>query len=597
MLFAPQAPRPLRPDAAGDRALYRRWATARAAWRLLVDKPPRPGPALALLLVVDLRTTRADGRGPADPADVRRSLDAVVTQTSGDWTLSVTVVGGSDAAMDEAVTGALGQAPTGRVRMHTLPESTDPADAYAAALEESGSPAIVFLDPGDELEPDAVARLSAALVDADVAYGDEDRAAPDGAWSTPVLKPDWSPELLLSWRYLGRPVALRVGPVVAAGGVRTVPGGDWEHDLLLRVTERTTRVAHVPDVLCHRWSAPRPTGPAAVADALARRGETASVAPGPLPCTWTIRRSLPAGAARVSVSAVVPFKDSTTLLRACGESLGAAAAGGPRFPAVDLELVLVDNGSSEPETATLLDVLTARLGPEHRVVVRRDDRPFNWAALNNAAAAEARGDVLLFVNDDVEQGTDGWLQLLVAQALRDDVGAVGPRLVYPDGHLQHAGVVLGLAGAAGHVLAGLEQGRPGYLGMAVLTRDVSAVTGACMATRRQVFEQLGGFDEALGLDFNDVDYCLRARRRGLRVLVEAGAELVHHESPSRGTSGDAGTAAAFMARWGDAVVAGDPFYNRNLSHVDFSAALDEPGAVLAGAVRSTSGSRVARSVG
>jgi glycosyltransferase involved in cell wall biosynthesis len=617
VLFAPQAPRPLRPDAAdaaaADPALYRRWRAAADSWRLTVNPSPPPGPALTLLLVI------AEG-GPAGPTDVERTLGSLRAQTVGSWSLSVSVLGNPDAAMEAAITHALpssskglpgtarlasrrtvldlqGEAGTaGRLRVHTRPAGTDVATAHAAALEESGSPAVAFIEPGDELAPDAVAQLSAALADADVAYADEDRSGPGGVASTPVLKPDWSPELLLSWSYLGRPVALRVAPVIAAGGIRPVPGGDWEHDLLLRVTERTARVAHVPAVLYHRRGghAP-PAGPAAVTMALSRRGEAAAVLPGPLPATWSVRRRCSNPSARTTVSAIVPFRDSTTLLRACADSLHAGAmqlgervvpsAGKSAGRSIGLELVLVDNGSTEPETATLLEVLQARLSQDVDVLVRRDDRPFNWAALNNAAAAESHGEVILFVNDDIQGGSSGWMELLVAQALRPEVGAAGARLVYPDGRLQHAGIVLGLAGATGHVLAGLEPGRPGYLGMAVLTRDVSAVTGACMATRREVFEQLGGFDETLGLDFNDVDYCLRARRRGLRVVLEAGAELVHHESPSRGTSGSEDTAAAFLGRWGATVDDGDPFYNRNLSHLDFSAALDEPGPVVAGALR------------
>lgn len=566
-LFAPQSPRPLRPDAAHDPALYRRWSEYHRAVRLGLSATPEPGPEIELVVVVEGARAQL----------LRTTLRSVAQQTSPLWHLSVTVVGTSDPELDAAVREELGAAGifgAGRLAIRVQADGTDPPRAFAAALEESSCPALMCMDPGDELEPDAVAQLSAALLDADVAYADEDRVAPDGLACTPVLKPAWSPELLLSWAYIGRPVALRVAPLVAAGGILPVKG-DWEHDLLLRVTERTQRVAHVAAVLCHRHGHAAGTSrdaadgaddpqPAAVVAALRRRGEAADVERGPLPATWTIRRRVQR---RPSVSAIVPFKDSTTLLRACVDSMLSTASD------VDLELVLVDNGSSEPETATLVD----RLAVHADVVVRRDAQPFNWAAINNGAAAASHGEVLLFVNDDVRALDVGWLGLLAAQALRPEIGAAGARLLYPDGHVQHAGVVLGLAGASGHVLAGLGSEHPGYLGMAVLSRDVTAVTGACMATRRQVFEQLGGFDEGLGLDFNDIDYCLRARSRGLRIVFEPGAELVHHESPSRGTSGSEETASAFLARWGAAVDDGDPFFNPNLSRVDFSAALDDPG--------------------
>lgn len=559
VLFAPQAPRPLRPDAAEDEPTYRAWLAARRAARLAGHRQPPSGPELTILLAADR----------PDPGALRATLQSIGAQTTHRWHLSVSMLGSADPATEAALDEELAALPAGSATLRTAPAGTDPAIALASALEASDRPACTVLDAGDVLAPDALALLSAALVDADVVYGDEDALDAQGLPGAPLLKPDWSPTLLLSWRYTGRPVALRVAPLVAAGGIRTVDGS-WEHDLLLRVTERTTRVAHVAEVLCHRLPARAEdrsrageAAPGAVTAALERRAEPAEVEPGPVPGTWAVRRRLQG---RPDVSAIVPFRDSTTLLRACADSVLATGAG------VDLELLLVDNGSVDLETLTLTERLAALPG----VTVRHDPQPFNWAALNNGAAAHARGDVLVFLNDDVQALRAGWLEQLVAQALRPDVGAAGARLLYPDGAVQHAGVVLGLCGVSGHVLAGLAGDRRGYLGMAVLTRDVSAVTGACMATRRDVFERLGGFDETLGLDFNDIDYCLRARRRGLSVVYEPAAELVHHESPSRGTSGSVENAVAFVSRWGDAIRAGDPFFNRNLTRADFSAALAGP---------------------
>ena len=238
---------------------------------------------------------------------------------------------------------------------------------------------------------------------------------------------------------------------------------------------------------------------------------------------------------------------------------------------VDLQFVLVDNGSVEPETLSLLE----RLETRHDVTVVRDDRSFNWAALNNAAVDAARGDVLLFLNNDIEARHSGWLGVLAAQALRPDVAAVGARLVYPGGRVQHAGVVIGI-GAAGHTFVGLPADQPGYLGMAVLTRDCSAVTGACMASRRDLFEELGGFDEELGIDTNDIDFCLRARERGYRVLYEPLAELIHYESPSRGKTGTVPDIRRFMLRWNQQIETGDPFLNPHLTRLDGSCALRRP---------------------
>ena len=240
------------------------------------------------------------------------------------------------------------------------------------------------------------------------------------------------------------------------------------------------------------------------------------------------------------------------------------------------ELVLVDNGSVEPETFTLLDRVSTRT----EVTLVHDPQPFNWAALNNVAAGVAGGDVLLFLNNDIEARRAGWLEALTAHALRPDIGAAGARLLYPNGRVQHVGVVVGMGGAAGHVLAGLPGDQPGYLGMAVLTRDCSAVTGACLATRRGVFEEVGGFDESLGLDLNDIDFCLHARQLGYRVIVEPMAELVHHESPSRGTSGSVDNIARFIDRWESLISDGDPHLNPHLTRVDSSCALrgsDEEG--------------------
>lgn len=569
VLYAPRNPPPLAPDVAGDLPRYRQWVRQREADRLagrVADAPPRsprttggrrpPAPELLLVTVV----------GDVEPEELEGCLASLAAQTSRHWCLSITATGALDTRTENALQRRLRALPGRHAELHRLAPGTGALDAVRHAVAASRSPAFALLDATDRLAPDAVALLAAGLADADVAYADEDRLDEDGEPADPVLKPDWSPELVLSSNYVGRPVAFRRTAVEAAGGLGDAAATDWEHDLVLRVSEETTvRIAHVAEVLCHRGarSVPARSGPGPVTAALDRRGEDATVEPGPVAGSWHVRRPLDH---RPTVSAIVPFRDGPALLRACVDSVTATASD------VDLHLVLVDNGSEDPETLTLLD----RLADRPDVTVVADPRPFNWAALNNAAVAAGRGEVLLFVNNDIEARRTGWLGALAVQALRPVVGAVGARLVYPNGRVQHAGVVLGMAGAAGHVLNGLAGDEPGYLGMAVLARDCSAVTGACMATRAAVFDQLGGFDEELGLDCNDIDFCLRAQAAGLRIVYEPQAELVHHESPSRGTSGSAADQRHFLARWEDRVVAGDPFLNRHLSRVECSAELRGP---------------------
>jgi O-antigen biosynthesis protein len=570
VLFAPRDLPPLGPDVAADLPRYRTWVRRREAERLAgtvqpaIARPPGAdavtAPAIsgvAWLVVVD----------HVDPDALRRTVRSVAGQTTDKWALTLAVVGGGDPENEASLARVLEDLPVGRSAVVELPAETRAADAGAAAFAASDAPAIALIDPGDELAPDATAILAGALDGADIAYADEDHLGIGDDPTDPALKPDWSPELLLSTPYLGRPLVLRRAVVDTAGGIGTLVGGNWEHDLMLRATEASDRVTHVAEVLYRRGprpSVPRlPVGPGAVTEALARRGDDGSVQPGPLPGTWHVHRRT---RTRPSVSAIIPFRDGARFLRTCVDSVTATAGD------VDLELVLVDNGSVEPETRTLVE----RLADRSDVVVVRDDRPFNWAALNNHAVNRARGDVLLFLNNDIEARHDGWLEVLAAQALRPEIGAAGARLLYPTGRVQHAGLVIGLGGAAGHVLVGLDGDASGYLGMAVLTRDCSAVTGACLATRRAVFDDLDGFDVSLGLDLNDIDFCLRAGQQGLRVLYEPLAELVHYESPSRGTSGSVDDIARFIDRWEELITAGDRFLNPHLTRLNSTCALRGP---------------------
>jgi GT2 family glycosyltransferase len=348
--------------------------------------------------------------------------------------------------------------------------------------------------------------------------------------------------------------------VEALSGLGAADVSSLEHECAVKACHAADSVTHISEVLCHRSD----VSPAGADDTYLQRlleqaGAGAKVRPGRRAGTFQVERS--SGQAFVSV--VIPFRDQPRFLRTCVDSI--------RVTTRDdrVELVLIDNGSTDPETQTLVEMLEAA----QDVQVLRDARPFNWAALNNAGALLARGNVLLFLNNDIEARRAGWLGALSAHAQRPDVGAVGARLLYPDGRVQHCGVVVGMGGAAGHPLVGLPAEEPGYLGLATVTRECAAVTGACLATRRAVFDELDGFDETLGVDLNDIDFCLRAGTRGYRTVFEPAAELTHHESPSRGTAGGVGDIVRFVERWREYITQGDRYFNHHLTRIDSSCGL------------------------
>jgi GT2 family glycosyltransferase len=504
-----------------------------------------------------------------DPAVVQRTLQSVRRQRGNRWSLTVVADQERLGELRTLVRANTSFRDRPRIRILGARGPCAERDLVGIGIEAGRGLARALIFPGDVWAPDTVTQLIGALTPTGVAYADEDEVLADGGNVAPRLKPDFSPEFLLSGAYVGRPLAM--GALVADHLPRleaTEPSA-LEHECMLAATEIADVVVHIPEVLCHRTDDPSrqiAIWPVQhVQDALRRRGEDAEVVRGTAPgCVRIVR----AERTDVPVSMLIPFRDEPRLLRTCVDSIAVTTG-----MHASVELVLIDNGSTDPETLTLLE----RLAASPNVLVLSDPRPFNWAALNNAGAAVARGDILVCLNNDIEAHRSGWLSALCAQALRPDVAAAGARLLYPDGRLQHCGLVVGLTGAAGHVLGGLAADEPGYLHMATVARECSAVTGACLATRREVFELLGGFDESLGVDLNDVDYCLRAAAKGYRTIYEPAAELIHHESPSRGTAGGVGDVVKFVDRWKGYISAGDRYFNPHLTRADPSCGLARPG--------------------
>jgi GT2 family glycosyltransferase len=501
---------------------------------------------------------------------LERCVASVLAQTFPAFHVVLADDASNDAALEEQLRSFARLDP--RIEVVFRTDNGGISAATNSALEHARGEYVVFLDDDDELHPHALEKMAAAIADspwADVLYSDEDKLSPSGERYIPTLKPDWSPDLLLSCAYLCHLLVVRRSLVSEIGGLRSEFDGSQDYDLMLRATERTSAVVHVPEILYH-WrvlagsasadSAAKPwafeAGRRALESALIRRGVEAVVEPHErFPGNFHVHRTI---TGEPLVSIIVPFRDEPAMTWNCYQSL-------IRSPGYEnFELLLIDNGSELPETRALLEKLTR----DPRVGLVFDPQPFNWVEINNAAAAAARGDILLFLNNDIEARSDGWLAAMVAHAQRDEVGAVGALLRYPDLTVQHAGIVLGLTWGAGHVQQDLPIDRPGYMLMANITRNCTAVTGACMMTRKRCFEELGGFDSELPVAFNDVDYCLRLGQRDLFVVYTPLAELIHFESKSRGHTDDVVEVPFFRARWRDVILKGDPYYNQNLTHFD-----------------------------
>ena len=425
------------------------------------------------------------------------------------------------------------------------------------------------VDVHDRIPRDALAELTGALAaqpTSDAVYADEDWLGPRGPF-LPHLKAELAPDTQRSTGYIGRPWLVRRARFAAVGGLaETVHGHAAEYALMLRLIESGAVLAHVPRVL-YRWrlDAMPPRDDEAFARALAlhldRSRGGGTVEPGLAP---GLLRARPRLHTRPTVSIVVPNRDQPTRLAACLASITRHTTYAHR------EVVVVENNSTDPATrACYRDLERDALAR----VIAIDQPRFNFSVLVNAGVAASSGEVVVLLNNDTEVLQAEWIEAMLEHAMQPDVGAVGARLLYPSGTVQHAGVVLGPGGLGGHVHRGSPRVARGYARRLVAVHDVSAVTAACLMTRRSVWDALGGFDTVLGVAYNDVDYCLRARRRGLRVVQTPHAELVHHEHASRGRSlegvereRDEREAATFRARW-RASIDRDPFLPR-----DFAAA-------------------------
>lgn len=507
---------------------------------------------------------------------LRRCLESVITQAWPRWELCIA----DDASTDPRVVEVLDEYARRdrRVRIKRRTQNGHISRASNSALELASGDFVAFLDHDDELRPHALLRIAQAVAanpQLVMLYSDEDKIDAEGVRSGPNFKPDWNPDLLRGVNYFGHLIAIKTSLVREVGGFRAGFEGSQDYDLVLRCVERVTsaQIHHIPEILYHWRMAEGSTarvrdakdyatsaGIRALEEHFKRLKVDARVETDSLPPTlYRVRWPLPDPPPKVSL--IIPTRDRVGLLRTCVESILDKST----YP--DFELVVVDNQSSDQAALEYLRKINAR----ERVKVLRYDAPFNYSAINNWAARQCDGALLGLINNDIEVITPDWLQEMAGFAVRANTGAVGAMLYYPDDTIQHGGVLIGMLGVAGHINCRMPRGYGGHGGRGLVAQNLSAVTGACMLVRREVFEEVGGLDDQLPVAFNDIDFCLRLRERGYRNLWTPFAELYHHESASRGVEDTEDKKARFacevafmQARWGVSLLR-DPAYNRNLS--------------------------------
>ncbi|SLM29968.1 hypothetical protein MTBBW1_2030058 [Desulfamplus magnetovallimortis] len=514
-------------------------------------------------------------------AMLQESFASVFAQSINNWEILVPVVGSSGKEIEQKMREIFDRIDehyqSDKVIFVECNDNSDVATQLNLALERSCSLFFMFLHPFDTLSSDALQKCTKNLIhnaDADIMYSDEDRINQTGLRFAPMFKPQWSPDLLVGFPYypggltfFRKSLFKKTGVFTDLSGLHQALGfcfQAFEYDLTLRLSEITDRIVHIPEVLYHRrdcelcdlssgafyWKS---SAIKAVEAALERRGNRSTIKSGLTENSFHVGFPVKPG---TMVSIIIPFRDCSELLETAVKSILDKTI----YP--DYEIICINNGSVKPCTHELID----RLKEIPFVKVIDDDTPFNYSALNNRAVSHAEGEVLLFLNSDVEVISENWLEAMIEHTCRKEVGAVGALLYYVNDTIQHAGIVLGIAGLAGHAFKHVQrEDTRYYYGWPFFVRNVSGVTGACMMIRRSLFEEIGGFDEKdFQVSYNDLDLCMRLRRKGYQIIYTPFAQLYHYESFSRGYVRDDEATMKIREKWGE-VLDSDPFYNPNLT--------------------------------
>lgn len=504
------------------------------------------------------------------PADLQSAIESVFKQSYSNWELCIADDGSDRSEVKEMLSRYA--AHDARIKVRFQEQHQGISATSNAALRLITGEYVCFLDHDDELSPHALANIADAInrnPNADFLYSDEDKIDKNGKRYDPFFKPDWSPDLLLSENYICHLFTLRKDLLEKTGDFLPECDGSQDYDLALRASEYASHILHIPKILYHWRAGQHSTASTlenkayaltAMQRALERYCERA------LPdakieagrSTGRLRLRYPVSdSPRVSI--IIASGGKADVLRTNLDSLFA------KTDYLNYEVIVIDNSRQDK-----IEALVSQFKTSHKTLRYIDwrNRPFNYSAINNAAARQCDSPIFLFLNDDTSVIERNWLTSMVELILRKEVGAVGAKLLYPNGRIQHAGVVMGLFDNCGHAFKGLPGNHSHYFDFSHIVRNVSAVTGACLMTKADIFWEVDGFDEEkLAVAFNDVDLCLKIGSRGYRILYTPYAELYHYEAFSK-TSKDLiphpAEVAEMQSKWRN-VISRDPFYSSHLT--------------------------------
>lgn len=450
------------------------------------------------------------------------------------------------------------------------------AEILNRAAEKSSGDYILLMHPGDQLAPNALFEIASEIEKGgySAVYTDEDKIEASGIRHIdPIFKPDFNLDLLRSTNYISNSMVISRKTLSDIGGFKKEYGEGCILDLYFRIFESSTAIGHIPKVLYHsKQTAVKDEISTAhhikiLNDHYTRMGIDAKVSETGVKSIYRTKYKVNGNPL---VSVLIPNKDHIDDLEKCLNSLF------DRSQYENIEIIIIENNSTEKSTFEYYDKIS---GEHENIQVVEYKDTFNYSAINNYGASISNGEYLLLLNNDTEIINGDCIEEMLGHCMRDEVGIVGAKLYYGDGSIQHAGVIIGLGGIAGHAFVSLKKGDTGYLDRENSAQDYSAVTAACMMTRKSVFESVGGFTEEMQVAFNDIDYCMKVRNTGKLVVYTPFAELFHFESKSRGLDDTPEKARRFNSeverfakRWPEILKKGDPYYNPNLTLVkpDFS---------------------------